>query len=116
MIKTKKTIYDEPDKSDGKRILVMKIWPRGIKKSKMQLDAWMKELGTDRELIKKWKSGKITWGEFSREYRKGLRAHRAELLMLAKESKRRRITLLCSCKDEKHCHRYLLRKAIEALD
>ena len=114
MIKTNKTIYDEPASSDGKRILVMRIWPRGIKKTKMKLDGWMKELGTDRELIKKWKNEKITWAEFSKEYKKSLRDKKGLLLKLFKESKRKRITLLCSCKDEKHCHRYLLKKAIEA--
>lgn len=92
----------------------MRIWPRGIKKSKMKLDAWVKELGTEKDLIKKWKSGKINWTEFSREYKKSLRHNKEMILKLAKLAKRRRITLLCSCKEEKHCHRYLLRKVIEA--
>lgn len=115
MIKTDKTIYDKPEKSDGKRILVMRMWPRGIKKASMKLDAWIKELGTERELIKQWKNEEITWAEFSREYKKSLRDKKELLLQLAKEAKRGRITLLCSCKDEKHCHRYLLKKAIEAI-
>ncbi len=68
MIKTEKTIYDEVEKSDGARILVMRIWPRGIKKEK--IDLWLKELGTENELIKQWKEEKITWAQFTREYKK----------------------------------------------
>jgi uncharacterized protein YeaO (DUF488 family) len=111
MIKTTKTIYDEVEASDGARILVMRLWPRGIKKEK--IDLWIKELGAEPELIKKWKGGEISWAEFSKEYRKSLKGKKEILRALALESKKKSITLLCSCKDEKHCHRYLLRKAIE---
>ena len=51
MIKTAKTVYDKPESSDGKRILVMRLWPRGVAKDKV--DVWLKELGTEEELIKK---------------------------------------------------------------
>ena len=67
-MKIDKSIYDKPEKSDGKRILVMPMWPRGIKKEKV--DIWIKELGTPKEVIKKWKSGKIPWSEVVKEYRK----------------------------------------------
>jgi len=62
MIKTAKTVYDKPESSDGKRILVMRLWPRGVARDKV--DVWLKELGTEKELIKRWKSGKISWKEF----------------------------------------------------
>ncbi len=111
MIKTEKTIYDKPDASDGKRILVMRIWPRGISKDK--IDVWMKDLGTERELIKKWKSGKISWIDFAREYRKSLKGKEMDLKQLAKESEHNNITLLCTDRDAQHCHRTLLAKEIE---
>ncbi|MDG6906441.1 MAG: DUF488 family protein [Nitrososphaerota archaeon] len=111
MIKTEKTIYDKPERSDGKRILVMKIWPRGISKDK--IDVWMKELGTERDLIKKWKSGKVSWAEFSKEYRKSLKGKEGLLKVLAKESQEGDITLLCSDRDAKHCHRTLLAEEIQ---
>lgn len=111
MIKTSKTIYDEPDDSDGKRILVMRLWPRGVSKGKV--DLWLKELGTDISLIRKWKRGEVSWEEFSSEYNKSLKGKEQILKKLAEESRDGTITLLCSCKDEMHCHRYLLRKAIE---
>lgn len=111
MIKTEKSIYDKPDRSDGKRILVMRIWPRGISKDK--IDAWMKELGTEKALIKKWKSGKISWGDFSNEYRKSLRGKEEELKQLARESEQGDITLLCTDRDASHCHRTLLAAEIQ---
>ncbi|MGI0079209.1 MAG: DUF488 domain-containing protein [Nitrososphaerales archaeon] len=111
MIKTEKTIYDKPERSDGKRILVMRIWPRGISKDK--IDVWMKELGTEKDLIKKWKSGKISWSDFSKEYRKSLRGKEEELKQLAKESEEGDITLLCTDRDAAHCHRTLLAAEIQ---
>lgn len=111
MIKTDKTVYDKPERSDGKRILVMRIWPRGISKDK--IDVWMKELGTEKDLIKKWKSGKISWEDFSKEYRKSLKGKEDELQQLAKQSKEGDITLLCTDKDPARCHRTLLAKEIE---
>jgi uncharacterized protein YeaO (DUF488 family) len=106
MIKTDKTVYNKPEPSDGKRILVMRIWPRGISKDK--IDVWMKDLGTEKDLIKKWKSGKISWTDFSKEYKKSLRGKEDVLKNLAKESENGDITLLCTDKDASHCHRTLL--------
>lgn len=113
MIKTNKTVYDPVEKSDGKRILVMHSWPRGISKSK--IDAWVKELGTDADLIHRWKEGKVSWQEFSKEYRASLKGKGDLLKKLASLAKRGTVTLLCSCKDEKHCHRHLLKKSIDKL-
>lgn len=110
MIKTAKSLYDKPERSDGKRILVMRMWPRGISKDK--IDVWIKELGTERVLIKKWKSGKVTWGEFAKEYRKSLEGKEDELKALALESKHKDITLLCTDRDAAHCHRTLLAEEI----
>lgn len=115
MIKTSKTIYDPPEPSDGERILVMRLWPRGVSKEKLKIAAWKKELGTEPDLIKKWKGGSIAWNDLAKEYRASLKGKEALLIELAKEAKKGTLTLLCSCKDEKHCHRYLLREAIEKL-
>ena len=111
MIKTAKTIYDKPEPSDGKRILVMRLWPRGVSKSKV--DVWLKELGTEKELIKRWKSGKISWKEFERDYKNSLIGKEELLKSLAEEASKSDITLLCVEKDEARCHRSLLKLAIE---
>jgi uncharacterized protein YeaO (DUF488 family) len=111
MIRTEKTVYDKPEESDGKRVLVMRTWPRGVSKDKV--DVWMKDLGTEKELIKKWKSGKVTWAEFARAYNASLKGKEDALKGLAAESRTQTITLLCSCKEETRCHRHLLKEAIQ---
>lgn len=111
MIKTDKTIYDPPAPADGKRILVMRMWPRGVSKDK--IDAWLQELGTDKDLIKQWKEGAITWAALRQAYLKSLKGKDKLLQDLADASKEKTLTLLCSCKDEKHCHRHLLKQEIE---
>ncbi len=109
-IKTK-TVYDAPERSDGKRVLVMRLWPRGVSKGKV--DLWMKELGTERDLIKKWKTGEMPWDDFARRYDASLKGKEALLRELAEESKDGTMTLLCGCADEARCHRSLLKRAIE---
>ncbi len=113
MIKTGKSIYDQPEPSDGKRILVMTLWPRGVKKER--IDEWRKELGCSRPLIKEWKSGKITWKEFRGRYFDEMKAPEKQALIrqLAERTKRENITLLCTDKDEQRCHRILLKELIE---
>ena len=111
MIRIEKSVYAPSEPSDGKRVLVMTLWPRGI--SKDRVDVWMKELGTPRDLIKRYKSGKATWGEFKAEYRKSLKGKEGALRELAKESKEGTITLLCTERDPSTCHRSVLREEIE---
>ena len=55
MIKTAKTVYDKPESSDGKRILVMRLWPRGVAKDKVVV--WLKELGTEKGVDQKVEIG-----------------------------------------------------------
>ncbi|HUK79684.1 MAG TPA: DUF488 family protein [Nitrososphaerales archaeon] len=113
MIRIEKTVYSPPEKSDGKRILVMTLWPRGI--SKDRVDVWMKELGTPRDLIRRYKAGKMTWREYSAEYRKSLKGKEPILRSLGEEAKGGTITLLCTEKDPNACHRSLLKAAIESV-
>ena len=113
MIKIEKSVYTNPEPSDGERILVMTLWPRGVSKDKV--DVWMKELGTPRDLIKRYKTGKMTWAEYSKEYRMSLRGKESLLKELAAKSKTRTITLLCTEKDPNSCHRSLLKEAIESV-
>jgi uncharacterized protein YeaO (DUF488 family) len=111
MIKIEKSIYAPKEPSDGRRILVMTLWPRGISKDKV--DVWKKELGTPRDLIKRYKGGKVKWGDFALEYKKSLRGKEHLLRGLAEESKSQTITLLCAEKDPSECHRSPLKQAIE---
>lgn len=111
MIRTDKTVYDKPEPDDGVRILVMRTWTRGISKGKV--DSWLKELGTEMDLIHEWKQGKVSWGEFSRRYVRSLKGKEGILRELASRSEKGTITLLCTDKAESRCHRSLLRREIE---
>jgi uncharacterized protein YeaO (DUF488 family) len=113
LINVSKTVYDKPEASDGVRILVMRFWPRGISKDRIKINAWMKDLGTEKTLIKKWKGGKISWKDFANEYRNSLKGKKALLQELADMTKKGNVTLLCTDKDPERCHRSLLAKEIE---
>jgi uncharacterized protein YeaO (DUF488 family) len=111
-----KRIYDPAEPHDGTRILVMRIYPRGIRRDSFH--EWRKELGTAPELIKAWKARKITWAELSRRFKvqmKGDEQAQASLKELARRARAEQLTLLCGCGDERHCHRSLLKAMIEAL-
>ena len=111
MIRVEKSVYAPREESDGKRVLVMTLWPRGI--SKERVDVWMKDLGTPRELIRRFKAGKVSRREFEAEYRKSLKGKEELLKGLARESKKGTVTLLCVEKDPSECHRSVLKAAIE---
>jgi uncharacterized protein YeaO (DUF488 family) len=113
VVSVEKSIYDPKSKDDGYRVLVMQYWPRGVRKEKV--DVWFRELGTGKELIKLWKSGKITWPEFKRRYVAGLKDERKQALIrdLAKQARKQKITLLCGCPDSNRCHRSILKEQIE---
>lgn len=108
-----KSIYDPPQNSDGIRILVMTLWPRGFKKE--SFNRWEKSLGTPIVLIKKYKAGKIEWGELKKEYRKAVAGQRELLAEIGKLAKKKPVTLLCACRDEATCHRSILKEMIEKL-
>ncbi|MDG6988397.1 MAG: DUF488 family protein [Nitrososphaerota archaeon] len=112
MIKIGKSVYSPPEASDGRRVLVMSLWPRGISKDKV--DVWIKELGTPMDLVRRRKAGKVDWPEFRREYMRSLKGKEAIVEGLARESKKGTITLLCTEKDPSECHRSVLKEAIES--
>lgn len=107
-----KRIYEPSSPSDGMRILVMRLWPRGIKKA--AVDLWLKELGADVANIKAWKAGQLDWPEMRRRYLAGLKrpSAAAQFAELRALSRRRTVTLLCSCEDEARCHRGILKSRL----
>ncbi len=104
-----KRVYDEAAPADGTRVLIMRLWPRGIRKDRV--DVWLRELGPVVELLRAFRGGTVDWAEYRRRYLAGLRrpeatAQIAEVRRLARDG---RVTLLCGCPDEQRCHRSLLR-------
>jgi len=111
MLRTKR-VYDPPEKTDGTRVLVMRLWPRGIKKS--AVDLWLKDLGAEVGNLRAFKTGRIGWPEMRRRYLTGLKREPAAgaLRTLRGMAKRGRVTALCSCENERRCHRSLLQSVL----
>ncbi|AQZ53476.1 DUF488 domain-containing protein [Martelella mediterranea] len=94
-----KRVYDEPDKADGLRVLVDRLWPRGLAKNKARIDLWAKEVAPSGELRKWFAHRKDRWEEFQRRYRAEL-AENAALDELCAESGKDTVTLLYATRDE----------------
>jgi uncharacterized protein YeaO (DUF488 family) len=92
-----KRIYDPPVKSDGMRVLVDKLWPRGVRKTDAQLDIWMKQVAPSTELRKWFGHEPERFAEFKRRYKKEL--PKDALGELRKLGKGKTVTLLYSAKD-----------------
>lgn len=111
-IRTKR-IYDEADATDGHRLLVMRLWPRGVRKERV--NAWDKGLAPTRELLTEFQSGAIDWPEYARRFTSEMAERPDAIESLASLRERARtetITVLCSCKDESRCHRTLLKEMV----
>jgi uncharacterized protein YeaO (DUF488 family) len=104
-----KRVYEPAAPEDGERVLIMRLWPRGIRKE--HVSVWLKELGPVPELLRAFLDEKLTWKQYVPRYLAGLARPEAQAAIA--EVRRRathgRVTLLCSCADERRCHRSLLR-------
>jgi uncharacterized protein YeaO (DUF488 family) len=108
MIRIKRT-YEPPARGDGRRILVERLWPRGMKTAALQADAWMKEVAPSTEL-RKWFGHRVErWAEFRRRYRQELNANPEAWAAILKVSKRGSVTLLYSAHDVEHNGAVVLR-------
>ena len=97
-----KRAYESAGNSDGRRVLVDRIWPRGVSKSAAKLDAWEKELAPSTELRKWFDHDPKKFAKFRERYVDELRAHREELTALRRSGRNGRLTLVYSAKDEEH--------------
>ena len=100
MIKIKR-VYEEMKKDDGYRILVDRLWPRGLSKEKAKVDLWMKEIAPSNELRKWFSHDPGKWDDFKKKYKRELE-DKEELLNRIREIEREKgmITLLYSAKEE----------------
>ena len=108
-----KRIYDRPARDDGARVLVMRLWPRGIRKERV--DHWLRELGPVKPLLRAFLDGDVEWAEYRPRYLAGLKRPEAQedIGRVFELGRRGRVTLLCGCADENRCHRTLLRRYLE---
>ncbi len=108
MIRIKRT-YDPPARGDGRRILVERLWPRGMKKQALVADAWMKEVAPSTELRKWFNHQAERWDEFQRRYRSELRANPDSWKPILEASRGGAVTLLYSAHDTLHNGALVLR-------
>lgn len=103
MLKTKR-VYDPPSEEDGYRVLVDRLWPRGVTKERAHVDEWRKDLGPSDALRTWFGHDPAKWTEFRRRYRKELArtGKWADLMDLADRAKKEDVTLVFSAKDEAH--------------
>lgn len=108
-----KRVYAEPEKSDGVRILVDRLWPRGLSKEKAHVDLWLKEAAPSTDLRKWFAHDPKKWPEFQSRYIDELKSHGAELSLLKEKSARGVVTLLFGARDEEHNEAVVLKNVLE---
>jgi uncharacterized protein YeaO (DUF488 family) len=91
--------YDQPDKNDGYRVLVDRLWPRGMTKKNAHIDEWAKKVAPSTALRKWFKHGSGKWTEFKKKYSAELGEHREEIERLAEKARTQTVTLLFSARN-----------------
>jgi uncharacterized protein YeaO (DUF488 family) len=109
-----KRVYAEPDGDDGKRILVDRLWPRGLTKQKAKVDLWLKDVAPSNELRKWFGHDPKKWPEFKRRYREELEAPASPVVALREESRQQTVTLLYGAKDEEHNEAVVLLELLQS--
>jgi uncharacterized protein YeaO (DUF488 family) len=107
-----KRIYEKKERTDGKRILVDRLWPRGIKKENAKIDLWLKDIAPSSELRKWFSHDPAKWPEFRKRYKEELKGRRDLLNQLREESKKGDVTLLFSTKDPRHNNAVILHEIL----
>jgi len=107
-----KRIYDPPEPDDGKRLLVDRLWPRGVARETARLDGWLKELAPSDELRKWFGHDPARWDEFRARYRSELQAQTGLLAELRATAKKGTVTLLYAAKDTEHNNAVVLKELL----
>lgn len=110
-----KRAYETADVQDGYRVLVDRLWPRGVSKEAAQLDDWLKDIAPSDELRRDFHQGTMKWDTFRRHYLTELTEHREALRDLAKRGAHHKVTLVYSAKDEAHNNAVVLQQYLAML-
>lgn len=108
-----KRIYDKPAPDDGLRVLVDRLWPRGVSRRRAALDEWMAELAPSTALREWFGHEPSRWAEFKRRYRAELRSRGEAIEALRRLATAKRVTLLYAARDPLHNNAEVLRQLIE---
>jgi uncharacterized protein YeaO (DUF488 family) len=107
-----KRAYNAPERNDGRRILVDRLWPRGVSKARAAIDEWLKDLAPSTELRKWFGHDPDRWSEFRRRYTKEIHGHAELLAHLRELAHEGPITLVYSAHDELHNDAIVLRDVL----
>ncbi len=111
-----KRVYEDSSPADGLRILVDRIWPRGMSKDRAHIARWEKELGPSTELRKWFGHDPARFEEFDRRYREELAAQAGLLAEIREMSEHQAVTLVYSARDEQHNQAVVLAAVITGQD
>jgi uncharacterized protein YeaO (DUF488 family) len=110
-----KRVYEPPSARDGRRILVDRLWPRGVSKEAAAIHEWAKDLAPSTELRKWFRHDPKRWAEFKRRYRQELQQRNELVQALASQAARGRITLVYGARDTEHNDAVALAEVIREL-
>ena len=107
-----KRVYEPPSRDDGTRVLIDRLWPRGLTKEKAAIDHWMKDIAPSAELRKWFGHEPARWEAFRCRYAREIRDHAEDLARLRSLARSRPITLIYSARDEVHNDAVVLRDVV----
>lgn len=108
-----KRVYETPSPDDGKRILIDRLWPRGLTKEKAKIDLWLKDIAPGTELREWFGHDPEKWPEFQKRYKQELKANESLVVQLREELKSGPTTLVFGAKDEVHNDAVVLKAYLE---
>lgn len=112
MIKLKR-VYEDAEPDDGTRFLVERLWPRGMKKESLKMDAWVKDVAPSNELRKWFNHDPQKWEEFQKRYRAELDANQEGWEPILQAAKGGDVTLLYSAHDVEHNNALVLMQYLD---
>ncbi len=107
-----KRIYEPPAAADGRRVLIDRLWPRGMSKNEAKVDEWLKEIAPSDELRTWFGHDPAKWAEFRTRYREELKDHGELLDRLRAEAHKGTVTLLFAARDEEHNNAVVLKELL----
>ncbi|AQS40904.1 MAG: Hypothetical protein BHV28_01800 [Candidatus Tokpelaia hoelldobleri] len=110
-----KRIYEAPANNDGFRVLVDRVWPRGMSREDAHIDLWLKDIAPSTGLRKWFAHDVAKWPEFQKRYRQELKLQEEALRGLHARAGKRPLTLLYGARDEKHNQAVVLKRVLEVL-
>ncbi len=108
-----KRAYDKPTTSDGVRILVDRLWPRGLRKEDLKIDRWMRDVSPSNGLRRWFQHDPAKWPEFRKRFLQELKPKAGLVRELAEQADQRTVTLVFAAKDAEHSNAEVLKEVIE---